>query len=389
MFRKISSLLVIFLCSSLLRTSAFGQDYKSTYTTVRKTCEKLFSLSNNQIITRLTSCVENDPETEEIFNTAIDWYGEPFERTVFYELVRTSSGFVVRSFECRGALGIECTEPKDTPIKMATPYVLQKIAPEEPSALQKVSKDSISAAPNRLFTTGPNTAALKNDYVAYVLNADDFPTTAKKVIFTNPTTKTSLGGSVAPDGGMAVQLIADSSTWTLITRKLKDGVPIAAPFSWTVPAYTGYSLDITNTIEVNSGAAGASLQPIRYIVFRAFRNVGTAGQASQILIQTIDDATGQPTGPARALTNFAPALQATAEAIQGDAISPDGKLLLFTSYASACKRQIAKIMALANGQRVGPIKTVVPCAGLAETPGGVIGLDMMLPETAPLGASSK
>lgn len=379
MFRKLNLFLLTLCGLNLMLTSAFGEDYKSTYTTIRQTCEKLFNLSNNQIITRYTNCVENDPQKEEIFNTALDWVIDPDSgdsADIIFELVRTSSGFVVRMTVCDGFFPNDCAPPEDTPIKNVSPFVLQKIAPNGSST----QLNKAAAVPNRLYTAGTNTAALKNDYVAYVLGANDVPTTAKKVIFANPTTKTTLGGSVAPDGGMAVQLIADSSTWNLSTQKLNNGVPTGKSFSWTVPAYTGYSLDITNAIEVNTGAAGMSAQRVRYIVYRAFRNVATTSQQSQVLIQTIDDATGQPTGPARALTNFAPALQATAESIQGDAISPDGKVLFFTTYAAGCKRQIAKVMALSNGARVGAIKTAVSCTGLASTPGGVIGLDMMLPE---------
>ena len=382
MFRKLNLFLLALCGLSLMLTSAFGEEYKSTYTTVRQTCQKLFNVSNNQIITRYTNCVENDPQKEEIFNTALDWVVDPDSgesADIIYELVRTSSGFVVRMTFCDGFFPNDCAPPEDTPLKNVSPFVLQKIAPNPSSALTKSSKDS--AVPNRLYTAGANTAALRNDYVAYVLGSDHSPTTAKKVIFANPTSKTTLGGSVAPDGGMAVQLIADSSTWNLSMQKLNNGIPTGKSFSWTVPAYTGYSLDITNAIEVNSGAAGKSAQRVRYIVYRAFRNVATTSQQSQVLIQTIDDVTGQPTGPARALTNFAPALQATAESIQGDAISPDGKILLFTTYAASCKRQIGKIMMLANGARVGAIKTAVSCTGLSSTPGGVIGLDMMLPET--------
>lgn len=233
-----------------------------------------------------------------------------------------------------------------------------------------------AAALNRLFIAGSQGTAGANDYLSFALNAEGLTTGAKSTIFSNPNTKTTLGGSISRDGGMAVQLSATSALWQLSTRLLNNGVPRKAPVSWTVLAYNGYSPDITNRIEVNSGVAGASAIKIQYLVFRAFRGVGTAAQQSQIMIQRIDDATGKPLETAKPLTVFKNAFLAPAEAFQSIAIAPNGEVMIFTEYSGACKKMILKAVKLVNGAVSGPAKLIAGCAGLASSTFGYTGLDI-------------
>jgi hypothetical protein len=375
MFRKLSLFLLI---SPFLISSAFAQvDYMASWSVIRKSCTEGLTWNQSGVTKRPANCVELDPEEEEVLNKTLDFGFDPVigPFSIEFELIKRSNDYFLRSKYC----DVDGCEVREDPfdISMIDPYTLHKIANSTSKEPNNKSMTKSQVTPHRLFTLGPNTAALKNDYVVYTLDANDVPTGAKKVIFSNPSSKTALGASAAPDGGMAVQLTADSKSWTMSTRRLKDGLPIAAPFTWTVPAYSGYSPDITNAIEVTS--AGATSR-IRYLVFRSFRNVGTTSQQSQIMIQTIDDVTGKPIGDAKPLTSSVKAFIALAEAIQSIAIAPDGNLMLFTVYSEACKRQILKMVRLANSRIVGGATTLVGCSGLAATPAGVLGLDIMLPD---------
>ena len=106
-------------------------------------------------------------------------------------------------------------------------------------------------------------------------------------------------------------------------------------------AYNGYSLDLSGPVTLAAGAGGIS-QTVRYLIYRAFRNVGAANQESQLLVQTIDDATGKPVGTPRELTPFVKANNGNLEAAQSIAIAPDASSVLFASYNDVCKRYIIK-----------------------------------------------
>ncbi len=377
---KVFSLLILSLAliGILATDQAFAQGhYTIVKNNIRKTCVVDLikeGTTGIRFIDRI--CNENRPTDEEVID-ACGYYGDaPFYDV--YELIRNGGGFVIRHVE------FEYDEVDNTwtvvdvvevPVPSpTTPWAFQCT---DPSASINRSSASAAAA-NRLFTSGPKNSAAANDYLSYALNPNGQPTGAKSTVFSNPTSKGALGASVSHDGSFSVQLSATSSTWTLSTRKLKNGVPAGRPSSWTIPAYSGYSPDITNAIEVNSGAAGQTAQKIRYLVYREFRNTGTTSQQSRIMIQTIDDVTGKQIGSAKPLTQFKNAFQATAEAIQSLAIAPNGDLLVFTEYSSACKKMILKAVNLNGDVTSGPAKTLAGCAGLASTPAGYLGIDISL-----------
>jgi hypothetical protein len=321
-------------------------------------------------------CNENRPTDEEVID-ACGYYGDvPDGFYDVYELIRNGDGFLIRhvEFEYDGN-SWDVNKVVEVPIPPpTTPWTFQCTAPPNSSS----QTTAAAAAANRLFTAGPKNSAAANDYLSYALSSSGQPTGAKSTVFTNPNTKAALGASVSHDGSFSVQLSATSGSWSLSTRKLKNGVPAGAPSSWTIPAYSGYSPDITNAIEVNSGAAGQAAQKIRYLVYREFRNVGTTSQQSRIVIQTIDDLTGKPVGAAKPLTQFKNAFQATAEAIQSLAIAPNGGMLVFTEYSGACKKQILKAVNLNGDIASGPAKTIAGCAGLVTTPAGYLGIDISI-----------
>jgi hypothetical protein len=371
----------LFLTGFVLTDAVYAQEvvYMGTVTNVKDTCYVV--VEHFGVGLRISKqCVSN--QSNEVVNTTEFWDGID-EIVYVYELIRTSSGELkvrVRIYDLDfnedGPEVDELLDEFDLPgFSPATPYGFQANG----AGLSGQLKTSASSAapPNRLLTVGPRNAVAGNDYLSYVLNGDGSLTGAKNIIFSNPNNKGALGSSVSRDGSMAVELSATSALWTLVTRKLKNGVPAGAPISWTVPSYNGYSPDITNAIEENSGIAGVSAQKIRYLVYRVFRNVGTASQQSQIVIQKIDDAKGKPIGAPIPLTQFKNAFQAGAESVQSLALSPDGKLLLFTEYSGACKKMILKAASLSGNKFAKAPVVVAGCAGLASTPFGFLGLDIM------------
>lgn len=373
---KVFSILILSLALIILAADlSLSQDqFTIVKNNIRKTCVVDLikeGTTGIRFIDRI--CNENRPTDEEVID-ACGYYGDPFFYDV-YELIRNGDGFLIRHVEFeyddtwRVVGVVEVPVPSPT-----TPWTFQCTDP--PASINQSSTSA--AATNRLFTAGPKNSAAGNDYLSYALNSSGQPTGAKSTVFSNPSSKAALGASVSHDGSFSVQLSATSASWTLTTRKLKNGVPAGATFSWTIPAYSGYSPDITNAIEVNSGAAGRTAQKIRFLVYREFRNVGTTMQQSRIMIQTIDDVTAKPVGSAKPLTQFKNAFQATAEAIQSIAIAPDGGMLVFTEYSSACKKQILKAVNLNGDVTSGAAKTIAGCTGLASTPAGYLGIDISI-----------
>ncbi|MCI0603377.1 hypothetical protein L0156_10220 [bacterium] len=157
-----------------------------------------------------------------------------------------------------------------------------------------------------LFAPGLATGTVANDYCRYSIKDDGLSAGQKKTLFNNPPGTFILGGTISRDGKIAVQFTATSSTsWKITTVLVDKGNPKQST-SWSVPPYSSYSLDISGPVTLGTGAGGIS-QTVRYLVFRAFRNVGTANQQSQLQVQTIDATTGKPIGAPMELTPFAKA----------------------------------------------------------------------------------
>ncbi len=388
---KVFSILIFTMFLGALLVASFASGQTETYITVltdtNRICYFRAVVTDGNSTVKLISCVNAeilglDPQRTDILLTSLGDFEEPGFIETYYE---TTDGnqretWHVRLDEILGRIGSdpEALGDLQTFLNNLDGYSMQYS--DVPSAGLK--KNNQQAEPlDRLFTAGTRNTTKANDYFSLAFNAGGLPTGSKGVIFSNPNTKTTLGGSINRDGSMAVQLSATSSSWTLTTRKLKNGVPAGAPFSWTVPAYNGYSPDITNAIEVNAGAAGSSATTGYYLVYRAFRNVGTTSQQSQILLQSLD-ASGHPIGSPTPITQFKNAFQASAETFQSLAISPNGKILLFAEYAS-CKKMILRWMRLANGAPSGAAKTAFGCSSVSQSPIGVVGMDIMrLPDSA-------
>ena len=237
------------------------------------------------------------------------------------------------------------------------------------------TSETTALADFALFGPGTASGAVANDFFRYSVNEDGTSAGQKKPFFTNPAGTFILGGSISHDGKMAVQFTAKSATsWQISSRLIDNSNPAKPASSWSIAPYNGYSLDISGGVTLAAGAGGIS-QTVRYLVYRAFRNVGAANQESQLLVQTIDDATGKPIGAPRELTPFVKAFNGNLEAAQSIAIAPDASSVIFASYSDGCKRYIIKGFDLSpTGTRVGSIKTVVPCGKLKES--GARGLDI-------------
>jgi hypothetical protein len=371
---KVYMILVLF---SFLFTPAhsFGQDesqYLVSYTNAKKVCGKVLS---RNLQGKPSVCSLTDDFGGDAIVTSVT------KKRLYVGVSNTSGGSTARNVQTmeigRVNGNVRFSDRKSLPA-VQNPGSFYNTQTMKVGTIElRVDHGSEAAITDRLFIAGTQNTSAANDYLAFALDSEGDSNGSKSVVFSNPNSKTTLGGSVSRDGGMAVELTATRTTWTLTTRRLKNGLPAGAPFSWTIPAYHGYSPDLTNTILVSSNVAGESAIKFRYLIYRAFRNVGTSTQQSQIMIQKIDDATGKPIEAAKPLTVFKNSLLAAAEAFQSLAISPNAELLLFTEYSGACKKMILKATKIANGTLSGPAKVVAGCEGLASTPLGYIGIDIV------------
>ncbi len=157
----------------------------------------------------------------------------------------------------------------------------------------------------------------------------------------------------------------------LINGKLAD-----SPIEWLkANAFQGYSQSLSNPIESTHRSTGQK-RGTRYLAYRNFRQPGTPESQSQVVIQNVEATTGKPQGSSRAITKFARAMNVSAEKLQSIAISPDGKLILYTAWNNTCKKQILLARRLANGSSVGEPKVIVGCGQLEEYPVGIYGINI-------------
>lgn len=229
---------------------------------------------------------------------------------------------------------------------------------------------SLLLAPGSFGTSGAN------NYVSYYFFGSEVLKTVN--IFVNPANLSLGTAAAAPDGGLVSQMTFTGLNHVGLDQKLKSNGDPAGPSSqWlNVNDFQGYSQSLSNPIESTSRGTAAPKAGTRYLAYRNFRQPGTSNSRSQVVIQNVDAKTGQLKGPPRAITNFAKALNVDAEKFQSIAISPDGRLILYSAWNSGCKKQVLVARRLANGSSVGKPKVVVGCRQLEEYPVGVYGINI-------------
>jgi hypothetical protein len=181
---------------------------------------------------------------------------------------------------------------------------------------------------------------------------------------------------VAPDGGLVSQMTFKGLNHIGLIGRLINGKLAGSPFQWlNVNDFRGYSQSLSNPIESTHRSTGQK-KGMRYLAYRNFKQPGTSESQSQVLIRNFDATTGKPQGSPRAITKFATARNVDAEKLQSIAISPDGRLILYTAWNDGCKKQILLARTLANGSSVGNPIVVVGCGQLEEYPLGVYGINI-------------
>lgn len=222
-----------------------------------------------------------------------------------------------------------------------------------------------------LLTTGNGTSG-SNNYVSYL--AEGGPR-AKTRIFVNPDNRSPGTATVSPDGRLVSQMTYKGLNHIGLIGKLSHGKLEGSPVKWmNAYDFQGYSQSLSNPIP--STRYKVQKNGTRYLAYRNFRQHGTSNSASQIMIQNVDAITGKPQGSPRAITEFATARNVDAEKLQSIAISPDGRLILYTAWNDECKKQILLARRLVNGSSVGDPMVVVGCRQLEEYPLGVYGINM-------------
>jgi hypothetical protein len=225
-----------------------------------------------------------------------------------------------------------------------------------------------------LFATGPYGTSGANNYVAYT-NVHSNNPAPKRNIFGNPANRFPGSAAISPDGGLASQMTFSGSNHEGWNRKLNNGNLDGSPTEWlNVNNFQGYSQSLSNPIQ-STNRTTAPKAGTRYLAYRNFRQ-GTPVNQSQILIQNVDATTGQPQGRARAITNFAKALNVDAEKFQSIALSPNGSLILYTVWNDECKKQILVARNLVNGSSSGKAKAIVGCKQLETYSLGVYGINI-------------
>ncbi len=227
-----------------------------------------------------------------------------------------------------------------------------------------------------LLATGSFGTPGANDYVGYYFFETEL--IDMRNIFVNPANRSPGTAAAAPDGGLMSQMTFTGLNHVGLDQKLKNNGDLAGPPSqWlNVNDFQGYSQSLSNPVDSPNRGTAAPKANTRYLAYRNFRQPGTANSQSQVVIQNVGAVTGQLQGPPRAITNFAKALNVDAEKFQSIAISPDGRLILYSAWNGDCKKQVLVARSLTNGSVVGKPKVVVGCKQLEEYPVGVYGINI-------------
>ena len=222
-----------------------------------------------------------------------------------------------------------------------------------------------------LLTTGTFGTSGANNYVSYSVGNG-----AKKKIFVNPDNRSPGTAAVAPDGGLVSQMTFKGLNHIGLIGKLINGNLADSPFEWlNANDFRGYSQSLSNPIE-STHRNTSQKKGTRYLAYRNFKQPGISESQSQVLIQNVDATTGKPQGSPRAITKFATSRNVRVEKLQSIAISPDGRLILYTAWDDSCKKQILLARSLANGASVGNPVVLVGCGQLNEYPLGVYGINI-------------
>jgi hypothetical protein len=216
----------------------------------------------------------------------------------------------------------------------------------------------------RLLITGKFGTSGANNYISYSYDGGE-----KTRIFGNPEDRSPGTAAVAPDGRLVSQMTFKGLNHIGLIGRLIDGKLAGSPFQWlNVNDFQGYSQSLSDPI--------GEKKSTRYLAYRNFIQPGTSESQSQVVIQNVDATTGKPQRSPRAITKFATAGNVDAEKLQSIAISPEGRLILYTAWSDTCKKQILLARSLANGSGVGKPRVVVGCGKLEEYPLGVYGINI-------------
>jgi hypothetical protein len=197
---------------------------------------------------------------------------------------------------------------------------------------------------------------------------------ARKSVFSNVNFRDFVfGATISRDGRAAAQCLAKLQGSTFVnqirTRKILEGGGIGTPYviPSDVPAYTP-TITNTNYLGVQT----------RLLAYRVFRNFGTPTQQSRILTQQLNGTTLQPIEAVKQFTNFAKAPQFVPETAHSVVLGQNGRFIIYTSYNSACKKQIMFIQRLRTntGDKIGPPQVLFGCGSLVNIPVGYYGIDV-------------
>lgn len=236
-----------------------------------------------------------------------------------------------------------------------------------------------------VFSDGTQTRSMStrtNDLITAILSQSGPPGPKKNAII-NDAQNALVTAEVPRDGAWIFQSVQKGQGTTLV-RQIQARKLVAGGGSGAVKSFsdnvTVYSLNASNAIETSFAGGSKPAALVRWLAGRVFRNLGLSNQQSQIRVQQLDDATGNPIGQPRPFTNFQLALNGLAESFPSVAMAEDGSFIIYTLWNSACSKQILVVRRFnpRTGNPVGPQKILVNCSGLTNIAvPGFYGIDIV------------
>lgn len=176
---------------------------------------------------------------------------------------------------------------------------------------------------------------------------------------------------VSQDGLNSFQLVNFGAGYTFFRHNNSTLHPTGAFVKTQLPESNIYltSGSLTNRIHDSLGGPDFVL-----FAYREFHNPGQPNITSQVRMQKLNAETLAPIGAALNLTPLVHSAYADLELSQSVSFEGGGTMIAFTLYNAGCKKDILSMRTINGTGKPGPIKTVIPCAQLADSTSGVSSL---------------
>lgn len=202
----------------------------------------------------------------------------------------------------------------------------------------------------------------------------------KSVAIRAPVNSFLLDANVAEDGRMFVAVTQNNQSEQFIhVRKRFPARPIRV--RQTPDVRLSLALSDPVKIALNANSAGSVAGTYRFLFFRPFQDLEQF-QSTQILMQRIDDSTGNFVGPPRTFATTTQNLKTccvTDKYLQSISVSPGADVVFYTEFDASCAKNVLKgqVFDPQKSTKIGKLQLLIGCSQIpVVSHDGIFGIDV-------------